>query len=434
MKFDKDYNLPPEDIQVLSDQNVVNLLEKEWAALKRISVCVFEGKEDIVGSIVLTTADDKNAEDVDCIPTALSGIYRLAYMKAGELNRKVSFKVKLFVFGTTVPKIATFSAEHPELTGARERDSENLLTDTKGVDSVAGLRMIQTLASSIQSVMSMQQSLIFEANSRLTSAMERESSMAKILIDKVINDVDREGRMYDVLDKALQGTIANGQAYAELARREAMVDLEVTRERLKRDGTGEFMKFLGNQLSTAAPVLMAAAAAKMGMDPGALMTMMAAGPPPPTPPTQGPPPPRVTPSEVAEVVQVPSQAPAPSASPGAGLGSMSAEIGRSLTASQWAAMQEQLNQEQVQKLRDWLSTENKSDSDAMGAMLRCVGDSVIPRVLASTVDETQGIKLDGLLTQLYASMGSQRPAPPIEVEVQEVVETANRKAPPRRKR
>lgn len=95
--------------------------------------------------------------------------------------------------------------------------------------------------------------------------------------------------------------------------------------------------------------------------------------------------------------------------PGEGVGAMSAEIGQSLTAMQWANFSNLLAPEEVQRLRDWWSSNPQTDQEAIGAMLRCVQVQKIAHAIGQVVTNDQGLQLDALLNKVYASMGVVRP-------------------------
>jgi hypothetical protein len=453
MKFDKNYDLPEGTVE--ADLNVSQKLNQAWVGLRRVTVVRFEnGKEESIGGLTCTNPkDDQGPEDDP--EEIIDALYRIGFMKSSELGRSIQCRVKYFVQNRENPHSAVFTVTSPEITLGREKQDDETAQSLAGQEGAYGaialatLRSQQTHINATQAILNMQQMLLLDANNRVDNAHNRESALAQMLLEAHMRDLTREDKVYTTLDNALQATIDNARMFGEIHRREMTIDLELERARLKADGTNAFIKEIGSQLSAAAPLLLMAGMAKMtGADPAAMAPMMAmmgggmpgppvktgaAPPPPPSAPRSapvargrapassavpGPPMPTPAPNPVLVPSPAPAAAP-PTINPGGGIGAMSSAVGATITAMQWAKFSNILQPEHVQRLRDWLTPSTQTDAEAIGAMLRCVQVREIAHALgpAEIITNEQGLQLEGVLTQLYASMGVSRPASSQPVQV-----------------
>ena len=449
MKLDAKYDLPAGPVTVTS--NVQRCLDGCLEGLKRVSVVVMEdGGEVTVGGFHVQGGQDEYP--VETPEEILDTAYRLGFMKSKELEREVLLKFKFFGHGAGKNPTGSVQVHviDPQTNTGNDQNNAEVMHHLAGDDPNSAIAIGAIQATKLAHNMTVRAMTVLENTNSdlrrdLNNASNREASLAHALIDGQVHslerDTAREDRVYGTLDNALQATIDNARMFGEIHRREVTMDLEMERARLKADGTTAFMKEIGGQLSAAAPLLMMVAMSKLtdgnpeamsammngmgGAMPGAPPAPTGATPPPPAPPRsraapQGRPPasaavpqprtrPRPTPvPTVSAPVTAAPAVPAPvTIKPGEGIGALSAAVGATITAMQWSQFATLLSPEHVQRLRDWLSNTPQSDQDAIGAMLRCVQVKEIAHALgpADIITNEQGLKLEGVLTQLYASMG-----------------------------
>lgn len=410
------------------------------------------GESKISGFDLELNEQNLPTDDADSITAE---IFRYAVHASSDAGQEVSCRAKFYNIKGGAPHTINFRMLAPILRqqadyAAADNITQALAQSDQAFTSAAAAVAHQTEWNTRQSMFmfNLLEGMVREANQRASDAMNREHTTIQTVLGSHTAQLDRENLIQQNLNQVLAAKVEQAQTGADLAKREATIELEVQRRTRNVEGTSRFFGDMGNQLAQAMPIAIMAIMNKMGIkgedamamlpmlgiQPGGMPGMppgmpgMPPGPPPPPPPSPSSPPPQPpsppsgggSPAAAPVPGPMPSRPPAPArpyTPPGArppgsnalaGMKDRAHQIGRQMLTPQWDQFKQQLSTAQIQKIHHFCYAD--SDENALRALLGIQGDQQITNVFAQTITEDQGLLLDECLDIIYASVGQQRPS------------------------